>query len=784
MSKRQLLGGAAVLAVVAATLWYVLGAPSRDSSLAPDASVRVAVSATAIGTGTWVRYVITVKNLADGTFVGDAKVIDQGQDTDTTPRTPLTSLARNPQLPGVPAAAGESAYQVHLTVPSRTSRTVAVLAPDFFNVVEADMNGTALDTQPVQHPTVIPVAVVSDVETAALTIQDDLHFDQFTPRVVAYGGGAAFPNDPLRLAGYTTVVIDQFDSALLTGAQVQALRDFIGFGGTLVVAGGSGWRRSLAPLPADLLPIRPQSTASVSLAPLAALTGATAAPWAVPVATGALSPGARSLLDATGGVPLVAELAYGAGKVVELTYDPSGDGTAQTTYSDMGWTQALGRGIEQVPGTAPMATSLLGPDPAFTGLLPAADDAPLPPLWLMVLVIGLYIGIVGPLGYLAARRRLGRPALFWVSVPLSAAVFTFSFYVVGSALQGDLQDHEIQVVRVGANQTVNVLEYHRVLFLHRGEHQIVPAPNTLVAPLTLETFRATGSTCERCTSVLGGLASGAEQVLPGDQPSVDESGVVYGSVRVVASSGVERAPVGLDAHLSVQGGRVQGTITNVGAGDVVLLELYSDDGQALHRADVTPGIAAGDRVDVDAALGPGDTTQTSGPEEALLHAVATDALSARGQVVLVGLMRPLPTALTVDGHPPPGAGLAVLVQSVRVAAADTATRDVEDKWLAGTSGDQNSGFSAVYDLSVPAASGALKLTYNPQWTTHIQVYDWTQGAYVTVTGQSVDPATSALPLTSDQVRDGLVRVRMSEPRLSWGSNVWLDSASGQLRPGG
>src|SRR5215467_1343470 len=274
MSKRQLLGGAAVLVVVAAALWYVVGAGARDSTLAPDASVRVAVSATAVGTGSWVRYLVTVKNLADGTFVGDALLIDRDQDAEAAGNGPtLATIARNPQLPGAPASAGQSAYQIHLTVPSRTSRTVAVLAPDFFNVIEADMGGRALDAQPVDHPTVIPVAVLSDVETAAHSILG-LHFDRFTPKAVAFNSAGEFPTNPLLLAGYTTIVVDQFDTASLSQTQVQALRDFVGFGGTLIVAGGSGWRRSVAPLPAELLPIRPQTTVALSLAPVAAASGA------------------------------------------------------------------------------------------------------------------------------------------------------------------------------------------------------------------------------------------------------------------------------------------------------------------------------------------------------------------------------------------------------------------------------------------------------------------------------------------------------------------------------
>jgi hypothetical protein len=779
MSKRQLLGGAAVLIVLASALWYVAGAPSRDSGIAPDASVRISLSATAVGSGSWIRYLITVKNLADGDFVGNVLLIDQDQGGDTSQPGPpsLATIARNPRLPAAPASAGQSAYQVRLVVASRTSRTVAVLAPEFFNVVRAVMGGRLLDAQPVDHPTVIPVAVISDVETAADAILA-LHFDRFTPRVADFSSAGGFPSSALLLAGYATVVVEQFDTARLSEAQVHALRDFVGFGGTLVVAGGSGWRRSVAPLPADLLPIRPSATAALSLAPLATLSGANVDPRQAPALTGSLAAGARRLLDGDGGAPLVAELPYGSGKVVELAYDPSGDGTGQTPYAALGWTQALGRSIEQVPGSTPMAASLLGPDPGFTALLPAGDSAPLPPLWLMGLIMLVYVAIAGPLMYLLAQRRLGRPALFWATVPLAAVVFTTVFYLVGSFLQGSLQDHEIQVVRVGPGQTVNVLEYHRVLFLGRGQHQILPAPNTLVAPLTLETFRTTGSTCERCTSVLGGLSSGAELVGPGQQPVVAESGVVYGSVRVVASSALEQAPLGLRAQLALRGGRVQGTLTNAGDQTVLLPQVFTSDGQALHRAQLGPGVAPGDTVTVDATLGAADSAgQGVTPADVLLRSVAGSSLATRGQVVLVGLTRPLPTRLTVDGQTPPGTGIAVLEQTVSLAGVDSAMRDAQDKWLAGTSGDQKAGFAAVYDLLMPHSDVPLQLTYNSQWATEMEVYDWSRGAFAPVSAKpGGDPSATAVALAPEQVRDGIVRVRMHEPRLSWATNVWVDTA--------
>jgi hypothetical protein len=780
MSRRQLLGGIAVLVVVATAVWYIVVAPSRGSGVAPDASVRVVVSATAAGTGTWVRYLVTVKNLADGDFAGDVLLVDHDQDVENAlaSRAPAT-LPQSPRLPSAPSVANESAYQVHLTVPSRTSRTVAILAPGFFNLVEAVMGGTQLAAQPVERAAVVPVAVLSGVEAPADAVLA-LRFGGMGPRVAQFSSAREFPASALPLAGYAALVIDQFDSASLDAARVQAIRDFVGFGGTLVLGGGSAWQRTVGPLPTELLPIRPSRTASASLAPLAALTGAAAPPRSAPVAVGDLAPGARHLLDGPDGLPLAAEAAYGAGTVVQLAYDPSGDGAAGSPYEAAGWSQAVARGIDQTPGSGPMAASLLGADAGFTGLLPEAGDAPLPPAWLLGIALLAYLALVGPLGYLLATRRLGRPALFWAVVPLVAVAWTGTLYLTGTSLQGSLQDHEIQVVRIGAG-SVNVLEYHRVLFLRRGEHQIAPGSNVLVAPLTLETFRTTGSACERCTSQLGGLPSGAERVDPDlESPTVDESGVVYGSVRVVAASGVARTPAGVDAKLSVRGGRLVGTVTNHGPRPVVLLQAFTTDGQTLHRAPLAPSLPAGAGIAVDSALGSADgPTGASPAADVLLRSVAATSIVNRGEVVLVGLMEPLPSRLTVDGRRPPLAGIGVLEQSVRPQASDGTIRDLQRRWLAASSGDPKAGYSDVYDLLVPPPSGPLALTFDAGWTPAVEVYDWTRGAFVPGPAtRGADASQTGVPLTADQVGGGMVRVRLHEPRVSWGATLSLDAAGG------
>lgn len=780
MSRRQLVIAAALALAALAVAWYT-GVLAPGGAAGPSGPVQVVVSATATGNAGWVRYLINVKNVADGDFDGDLLLIDLEDLADQRGGT-LSSLVQPPRLHPAPAVAAQSAYQVHAVVPSRRARTVTVIAPNRFNYVQAVAGGQVLAEGPVERQPYLPVAVLSDLEVAADAV-DHLRFDRVLPRVAAFGSAREFPQSALFLAGYSVVVIDQLDTATLSAAQVQALRDFVGLGGTLVLAGGPSWRRTLAPLPSDLLPLHPTATQTVSLRPLAELAGVEAPDLEAPAAIGFLARGARSLLAGPQGIPLEAQLPYGWGQVLELAYDPAAEPVAGTSYAALGWSQAIGRALRQLPGAGPTASWLPSPEPAFTGLLPQAGDAPLPPLQLVAGVLLLYLVLVGPVSYWLLRRRLRRPTLFWFTVPLTAATFATAFYAIGQALEGTLQVRQLQVIKVGPDQTASVLEYDRVLFLRRGVHAIDPGPGSLAAPLTLDTFRVTGSACERCTSQLQGLPSGAERVLPGPRPIVLESGVVYGGVRVVGSTRTLHVHTGLEAHLSVRGGRLVGRVVNLGRDPVVDLTLYTYDGQAFEAAPVASLLAAGEATGVDTLLQPavGLSGQPLPVRDlgTLVQAVGMTALATQGDAVLVGLTRPLPSAIQVDGSSPPGWALAVLEQPVRLEAADALLPLFESRQLASSSGDSIHGFTAVYDISFPSTSAPLALTVSHQWPASVEVYNWVRGTFEQVELASGDSGTAPLPLSPEQVAAGMVRVRLKEPRLRWGSTMVVDVASAE-----
>lgn len=777
MSRRQLLALGAVGLAALCIVWYVALTPSRGASVQPGAATNVEIAATATGTGNWVRYLLSVRNIGDQTFSGDVLLIDnqdQGGGT-ITPASPVPNLSRVPRVPTPPEVAAQPAYRAHVTVPARTTRTIAVTAPDSFNYAQVLSGGQVLADTSVERSVMLPVAVLSDVETAARAI-GAVQFDRITLRVADFASVRSFPSNPLALATYAVIVLDQVDTAGLSGAQVQALRDFVGLGGTLLVTGGSDWRRTLAPLPSDLLPINAQSTATASLEPLAQLAGALPSELSSPAAAGPLRPGARELLSSDG-VTLAAQMEHGAGRVVELTFGPAANPVASSSYAALAWKAGLARSLANIPGSNPAGATMLAPDPQFTGFLPTAGDAPLPPPLVVGAVLLLYVLVAAPLNYLLVYRRLHRPALMWLTAPAIAVLFTSIFYAAGTDLQGTLQDHEIQVVKVGAGQTVNTLEYHRVLFLRRGNHQIVPAPDTLVAPMTLDTYRTTGSTCERCTTQLQGLAAGMENVMPGPEPVVQEEGVVYGSVRVVASSGITHSPAGVTAELSVRSGHLVGTVTNRGRSQILALTLFSSDGDTLQRADLVGRLPAGATAQVDAPV-QADTGSQQSTSASILRSAAVAGLGAGRGSVLTGFTAPTASAVKVDGGRPQTGSLAVLQQPVKVEAADGLLRFFETRQLASSNGESGVGFQDVYDIVVPHTTATLTLNYNGEVSSGMEVYDFSLGRFEKAAPAPGGRVLTTIPLSPSQVSNGLVRVRFREARLFQGSSVWLDTAGG------
>ncbi len=765
MSGRQLLGGATVVAVLAGAAWYATHAPA--GAAAPAQGLEVAVGASAEGSGTWVPYVITVKNLADGTFDGQVLLLERAPSSPAPSSAAPIPVNRVPSAPGAPAATVETAYATSLQVPSRTSRSVTVVAPQGYTAVEAVMGGQVLDEEQVAQAPALPVAVLTREPQAADAI-GSLGYGNQQTWVTEYNTPAAVPSSPLFYAGYLTLVVDGFPTGSLSAAQIAALRLFVFMGGSLLLVGGPDWQQTLAGLPSNLLPIRALGTGQLSLMPIARLAGQGTQRMA-PGTVGRLAPGARAVLTEDDGTPLAAEQDLGAGRVVELAVDPSGAGLEGTSLGQLAWNEALGRTFTTLPGSPPETAAVLGPTAPFTAFLPASPQAPLPAPWLVGLVILVYVALTGPGVYLLLHRRLGHPALAWAAIPVLALAFTGVLYLAGNALQGGLQDAQLQVLRPTSTAEVNLLTYHKVLFLGRGQHQIAAPEAALAAPLTFDTYQTTGTTCERCVDQLGSLPSGSELVLPQDRPAVQETGVIYGNVRVVALSSTLAADRWLSTDLAQRGNRILGQVGNAGSAPVAFLTFFSTDGQSLYQADLAALVPPGQQVTVSASLN--SAAGPAKPAQALLRQVAISELATSGGGVLVGLTQPLPSPLTVDGEHPRQAALAVLEEPISPVQVTT-PRLFEQRLLAASSSGSG-GYTDVYDVVVAGAGLPLRLTYTTGWFSQVEVYDFATRTYRPVPPGG-GPQTS-VELAPGELRGGIVRVRVSEPRVGWGENLWVDA---------
>lgn len=775
-----------VAAAVLAAAWYAAGSPASTSTDIIPAEM--AVSATEVGTGTWVRYLVTVRNAGDTDFAGNVVLMNRAPD-DTVPSGAPAQPPRLPtSIPRFPSTAPDAAYQFHLTLGARQSRTITLVAPDRYSTVAVaqDPDGALVQTAQVDHSAYVPVAVLT--ASGAVTSQlQGVKIDDFVLRLTQYSDARTVPVSALGFAPYAAVVIDQFDVATLSQAQKLALRDYVGQGGGLVVTGGSGWRRTLGQLPAELAPLRATATASDSdraVLDLAGLPGDSV----VPIAVGGLATNAEIVTAAPDGRPLVVQSGYGGGTTVALTFDPAVEPAASELPAGA-WTEAVGRTLGQAHG----ATTVPGVS-ALTALeFPPLRGAALPSPWLVGPLLLAYLLLVAPVNYVVLRRGLKRPDLLWVSAPLIALVFTGGFYFTGAALQGDLTDEQLQVLKLGPNQSVSELQYHRILFLQRGQHVLQSTQAALAAPLSFDLSSGNPVDCgQTCAVELTGLRSGQEHVVPAAKPFVIEDGVVYGGVRIVGTASATHSPVAVEAHLQSLGGRITGEIVNRGDQPIHGLVLYSVAGGSFHRTPLASLIAPRGTAHIDATelQWDGDpnaiiASTKARPDAAtrLSRAVGLEALSRASTPWLVGFTDPLPGVLKVDGAQPKQAAITVFEEPITIEKADGTLSDYATRRLAATNGDRSrGGFTDVYDLELPGKLPATStLGYDKFQYASVEVYDWSAGAWKTHAwtddpnnqGRQFTSLTPAELLATADGATNIIRVRVREPRVSWASAIYV-----------
>jgi len=577
--------------------------------------------------------------------------------------------------------------------------TYALPAPNGYRAQLLDAGGrlvTSLRVGPPAQGTAIGVLTADD--RLAQQLRDYGLPPVNIPAIVRFTT-TDLPADAARLAGLRAILIASVDLGGLDPAKLQALRDFVGFGGGLVVATGAAWAQTASHLPAELAPLRPFGTAAAVLEEPVAVDSPGGQPT-VTVATGALV-GGRVAATSPAGQPLVVEREFGAGRVVELAYDPMSPPLAGTERGSFSFAQALRRATGQVGDLGVDRRDPSPYDPLLPGLALRGAGRSAPPQPLLLGLLLAFLLAAGPAGFLAlarARRRW----LYWVAPPLAGLLIASGVYAgVEAGGNGVVRDQVVEVVRVTPDGSGLVTAFHALTLPGSGEWRASAPARTLLS------LNATPDDHLRVQLGLPQLDRLADAYAPAEESVRFQAAeanlreVPAQSPRILETQSVRPVGPWLVPHLAYRGGQLAGTVRNASATALEDLFLVSADGsRAYHLASTVPAQAT---VDVAA------TPALPGERTTLALAAGWGLSSYPGTFSLVGIGRPL-SPLTVNGQRPRRSGLAAFAAPVEIETADSLPLGWSFARLV-SQGIPNQP-EELYEVAVPAGvQGDLRLLY-------------------------------------------------------------------------
>ena len=226
------------------------------------------------------------------------------------------------------------------------------------------------------------------------------------------------------------LIISNVDTGTLTPEQKQSLELWLANGGKLFVTGGVQWQPTTAGLN-EFLPIKLSSTRNVTGLPAlsAYAMDSTQLESVSILATGKMQTGANILVEQNN-IPLLIEKQIGFGKVYFFAADPG-----LQPLSDWDGMQNIYEHLLAFKSPKPSwASGPWDPYQARTALSTLPELA-LPSFVYICCWLGLYIVVIGPVNYFVLRR-IKRPELAWVTVPVLVIIFTSLAYFSGFLYRG------------------------------------------------------------------------------------------------------------------------------------------------------------------------------------------------------------------------------------------------------------------------------------------------------------------------------------------------------------
>lgn len=482
-------------------------------------------------------------------------------------------------------------YRTPITLPTDSKKQVTLYAPLSFGTpgVAQNVTVTLLDThgQRVGTPQITRlntlqsseffVGVLSDTSNSFGSLSGLTLPGQASSMIVEPLNATTMPERAATLDNFNLLVLDNFTTSTLSSGQLDALQQWVHHGGTLVIAGGPEWRRTVTSLPSNFIPITLSNTtmipAGTRLIPIDGSSikdGADqnnakeGAPSPVIISTGTATRG--TVLLTAGPDPLLVQARIGEGNVFYLAFDPtlapivgwSGassvwKGIVLRTLGDAALTQSQNQtngNSAGVVGTSKVYSQ------ALTGVLQSLLPNAYPSIWLILVLLLSYILVLGPLRLLLVRRLKKRDWSWRIAL---ATIVVFSLLTYGFALQQKgttIVNDSISIVQLGDSTTPNanahITTYLGVFVPNQGDFQIhVPGESLIQPNQATSQYQSTDSSMGQTTITTQQNAT-----------NVTLQGVDIWTLRSIVSERDRQLQGNITSHLSVTSGTLTGTVTN------------------------------------------------------------------------------------------------------------------------------------------------------------------------------------------------------------------------------
>lgn len=447
-------------------------------------------------------------------------------------------------------------YYVPVSIGKGTTKKVTLMVPGenlspsdvvMFMAGEKEIARMAVGGRRVDEDNLLVGVLATDPDTANFLGALPRNVYSNPVRVVPLSG-EGMPDSSATLQTIDVLVLNNFAADQLKPEQIQAIRDWVKQGGTLVMAGGTHYSK-IAGAFGELSPVTVDGTASVSsLAGLAKGDQKKAVSLQQPFTLSKAAVKSGQVLYQEGSIPLFVKKPAGLGSVLYVAYDLAEEPLASWSGNGELWSGVLMKTL--VSDRRESITR----DGRYWNLTEAAQTFPSLQapnfVWMAVAFAG-YALLVGPIMFLVLRGKKRR-GYIWGVVPVVSIATCFGLYFYGLYQHGShVKVSTASHVELGGGGQAVVHSASAVFVPSGGDYEFRVKGSQTVLPVNINRGRGDSESVKEIWV----------QTSP-QQSLVKFRDVEHWSIRTVYAKSVVDDTGKIESNLQYDAGKLVGTITN------------------------------------------------------------------------------------------------------------------------------------------------------------------------------------------------------------------------------